>query len=124
MSSIKHKYDSSVERHMVWGLILTQVVLRFCCPVRIHTRFYTDITGENTSSKHERYMRNVANRTLSLTLVYYLCFSFFELMFRMLATRDKQNFLHVKTQDLIIWCEKPMGNNRNGVHRILCNTHD
>ena len=87
MSSIKHQYNSLVERHImlgnqkVWGSILSQVEPSFCFPVNIFTSFYTEITRESTSSKHGRYTRNVANRIPSLTKVYYLCFSFFELVF-------------------------------------------
>ena len=67
MFSIQHKYSSSVERHVlahlkVRGSILSQAEPRFCCDVRIYTSFYTEITGENKSSKHERYTRNGANR--------------------------------------------------------------
>ena len=97
MSSIKHQYNSSVERHMlgnqkVWGLILSQVVPRFCCSVRIHASFYTEITRENTSSGNGSYTRNVANRISSLTQVYSMCFSVFELVFWTLVTWDKHNF--------------------------------
>ena len=67
MFSIQHKYTSSVERHMlaylkVRGSILSRAEFSFCCNVRIYTSFYTEITGENTCSKHERYKRNGANR--------------------------------------------------------------
>ena len=100
MSLIKHEYNSSVERHMlanqkVWGLILSQGVPLPCCPVLIDT----EITRENTSSKHGRYTRNVANRISSLKQVYNTCCSFFELVFGMLATQNKHNLLHVETQD-------------------------
>ena len=49
MSTIKHEYNSSVERHklanqIVWGLILSQGLPLFCFPVLIDTSFYTDIT--------------------------------------------------------------------------------
>ena len=83
----------------VWGSTLSQGVPLSCCPVLIDTSFYTEITGRNTSSKHGRYMRNVANRISSLKEVYNTYFSFFELVFWMLATRDKHSLLHVKTQD-------------------------
>ena len=78
MSSNKHDCNSSVERHMlanqkVWGLILSQVVPRFCCLVQIHISFYTEITRENTSSKHRSYQRNEGNGFLSLTQVCYMC---------------------------------------------------
>ena len=74
MFSIKHEYTSSVEKHMlanqkVRGSILSQAVLSFCCPVRIYTSLYTEITRKNTSSKHEGYTRNGANRISSLTRV-------------------------------------------------------
>ena len=74
MSLIKHRYTSSVEKHMlanqkVSGSILRHAELSFCCPVRIYMSFYTEITRENTSSKHERYTRNGANRISSLTRV-------------------------------------------------------
>ena len=49
----------------VWDAILSQVVHQFCCPVQIYTSFYTEITKDRTSSKHERYTRNVANRISS-----------------------------------------------------------
>ena len=67
MFSIQHKYTSSVERHMlaylkVRGSILGQGEPSFCCDVRIYTSLYTENTGGNTSSKHERYTRNGANR--------------------------------------------------------------
>ena len=72
MSSIKHKYNSSVERHMlanqkVWGSILSQGVPLFCCPVLSDMSFYTEITRKNTSSKHRSYTRNVGNRISSIT---------------------------------------------------------
>ena len=56
MSSINHKYSSSVERYMlanhkVRGSILSEAVLSFRYHVRIYTSFYTEITRENTSSK-------------------------------------------------------------------------
>ena len=74
MSMIKHRDNSSVEKHMlanqkVSGSILRHADLSFCCPVRINTSFYTEITRENTSSKHERYTRNGANRISSITRV-------------------------------------------------------
>ena len=47
----------------------------------------------------EKYTKNVANRIPSLAKDYYTCFSFFELAFWMLATRDKHDFLHVQTRD-------------------------
>ena len=50
----------------VWGSILSQGVPLFCCPVLIYTSFYTEITCGNTSSKHGRYTRNVANRISNL----------------------------------------------------------
>ena len=80
----------------IWGLIISQGVPFLCCPVLIYTSFYTEITRENTSSKHGRYTRNVANRISSLKQVYYTSFCFFELVFWMLATQDKHNILHVK----------------------------
>ena len=55
--------------HKVRGSIPSEAVLSFCYHVRIYTSFYTEITRENTSSKHERYMRNGANRISSLTRV-------------------------------------------------------
>ena len=74
MCLVNHEYTSSVERHMltcqkVGGSMLSWVVLRFCRHVQIHTSFYTEITRENTISKHERYTTYVANRNLSLTRV-------------------------------------------------------
>ena len=104
MSSIKHKYNSPVEKHVlanqkVWGLILSQGVPLFCCLVLIDTSFYTEITRKNTGSKHRRYTRNVAYRISSLKQVYNTCFSFFELVFWMLATQDKNDLLHVETRD-------------------------
>ena len=104
MYSIKHEYNSSVERHMldnlkVSGSILSQGEPLFCCPVLIYMSFHTEITRENTSSKHGRYTRNVAYKILSLKQVYYTCFSIFELVFWMLATQNKNNLLHVKTRD-------------------------
>ena len=108
MSSIKHEYNSSVERHVLanqkfWGSILSQGVPLFCCPVLIDTSLYTKNTRKNTSSKHGRYTRNVANRILSLKQVYNTCFSFSELVFWMLATWDKHSLLHVKTLDNLVW---------------------
>ena len=85
--------------HKVWGSILSQGVPLFGCPVLVDTSFYTEITRKNTSSKHVRYTRNVGNRISSLKQVYNTCFSFFELVFWMLATQDKHNFLHVETRD-------------------------
>ena len=104
MSSIKYEYNSSVERHMlankkVWGSRLSLGVALFCCPVLIDMSFHTEITRKNTSSKHGRYTRNVANRISSLKQVYNTCFSFFELVFLMLATQDKHDLLHVETRD-------------------------
>ena len=104
MSSIKHEYNSSVERHMlanqkVWVSIVNQGVPRFCCHVLIDTSFYTEITRKNTSSKHGRYTRNVANRNSSLKQVYNTCFSFFDLVFWMLAKQDKHDLLHEETLD-------------------------
>ena len=58
----------------VWGSILSHGVPLFCCPVLIDTRFYTEITRKNTSSKHGRYTRNVANRISSLKQFYNTCF--------------------------------------------------
>ena len=103
MSSIKHENNSSLERHMltdqkVWGLILSQGLPFFCCPLLVDTSFYTEITRKR-SSKQVRYTRNVGNRISSLKQVYNTCFSFFELVFWMLATQDKHNFLHVETRD-------------------------
>ena len=46
----------------VKGSILSEAELSFCCPVQIYTSFYTEITREKTSLKHERYTRNLANR--------------------------------------------------------------
>ena len=83
----------------VWGSILSQGVPLFCCPVLIDTSFYTEITRKNTSSKHGRYTRNVANRISSLKQIYNTCFSFFELVFWMLSTQDKHELLHVETRD-------------------------
>ena len=53
----------------VRGSILSQAEYSFCGPVRIYTSFHREITRENTSSKHERYTRNGANRISSLTRV-------------------------------------------------------
>ena len=50
----------------IWGSIISQGVPFLCCPVLIYTSFYTEITRENTNSKHGRYTRNVANRISSL----------------------------------------------------------
>ena len=74
MSSIYHKCNSSVVKHMlanpkVRGSILTQAELSFFGPARIYMSFYTEIKRENTSSKHKRYMKNGANRISSLTRV-------------------------------------------------------
>ena len=55
--------------HEVWGSILSEAIISFCYHVRINTSFYTEITRENMSSKHERYTRNEADRISSLTLV-------------------------------------------------------
>ena len=71
MSPNKQENNSSVERHMlanhqVWGSILSQGVPLFCCPVLIDTSFYTEITGNDKSSIHGRYTRNVANSISSL----------------------------------------------------------
>ena len=54
MSLIKHRYTSTVEKHIlanqkVRGSILSQAGLSFCSPVRIYTTFYTEITRENTN---------------------------------------------------------------------------
>ena len=92
MSAISPEHSSSVERHMlvnqeVRGSILRPTVL-FSCHVRIYTSFHTENTRENTSSKHERYTRNRANRISSLTRVSYTCFRAFELVFCALLTRD------------------------------------
>ena len=51
MTSIKHKYSRSVEKHMlaskkVWGLILSQGVPLFCCPVLIDTSFMQKLQGK------------------------------------------------------------------------------
>ena len=51
MSSIKHEYNSSVERHTlanqkVWHSILSQRVPLLHCPVLIDTSFYTEIQGK------------------------------------------------------------------------------
>ena len=67
------KSDSLVEKHVhavqkVWGSILGQVETFLISETNLH-EFYTDITGKNTSSKHERYTRNGANRISSLTRV-------------------------------------------------------
>ena len=83
----------------VWGSILSQGVPLFCCPVLIDTSFITEITRKIMSSKHGRYTRNVGNGISSLKQVYYMCLSFFELMFWMLATQDKHDLLHVETLD-------------------------
>ena len=56
--------------------------------LRIYTSFYLEIACQNSSSKHEVFTTNVANRTPSLTRVLYMCFSFIELVFWTLATRD------------------------------------
>ena len=56
--------------------------------VRNYTSFATEIMREITSSKHERYTRNGANRISSLTRVSYTCFRAFELVFWRLLTRD------------------------------------
>ena len=86
MSSIRHKYTSSVVRHMlaylkVRGSIPSQAVLSFCCDLRINTSFYSEITNE-------RYTRNGANRISSLTRVLFTCFRAFELVVCRLITRD------------------------------------
>ena len=47
----------------VWGLILSQGVPFFCCPVLTDTRFYTEITRKNMSSKHGKYTRNLESKT-------------------------------------------------------------
>ena len=52
----------------VMGSILSQAEHNFGGPARMHTRFYREITRKNTSSKHERYTRNEANRISSITL--------------------------------------------------------
>ena len=44
------------------------------------------------SSKHRRYITNLASRISSLTQVYYTRFSFFELVFWTLATWDEHDF--------------------------------
>ena len=74
MSFTNHKHNSSVEKHLlanqkVSGSILSQAEHSFCGPARIYTSFHRDITREKTSSKHERYTRNGANRISSLTRV-------------------------------------------------------
>ena len=56
--------------------ILSQAEHSFCGPARIYASFHREITKKNTSSKHERYTRNGANRISSLTL----CFRPFELV--------------------------------------------
>ena len=101
MSPIKQEYNSSVERHMlanqkVWGSIPSQGMPFLFCSLQIYTSFTPKLQGK---TRHGRYTRNVANRILSLKQVYNTCFSFFELMFWILPTRDKHNLLHVKTQD-------------------------
>ena len=92
MSSINQECNSSVVKHMlanpkVRGSILSQAEL-FFSPARIYTSFYTEITRQNTSSKHERYTRNGANRISSLTRVWYTYFRSFELVFCTVVTRD------------------------------------
>ena len=72
MSSINHKCNSSVVKHMlanpkVRGSILSLAELSSFGPARIYTSFYTEITRQNTSSKYERYTKNGANRISSLT---------------------------------------------------------
>ena len=101
MSSIKHDYNSSVERHIlanqeVWGSILTQGVPLFCCPVLIDRSFH-----RNYKEKHEFKTWEVHKKCeiSSLKQVYNTCFSFFERMFWMLATQDKHDLLHVETRD-------------------------
>ena len=74
--------------YKVRGSILSEAVLSFCYHVRIYMSFYTEITRENTSSKHKRYTRNGANRISSLTRVSYTCFRAFELVLCTLITRD------------------------------------
>ena len=74
MSSTKYKSNSSVEKHMladqkVRGSILSQAEHSFCGPAQIYTGFHRDMTRENTSSNHERYTRNGANRISSITRV-------------------------------------------------------
>ena len=74
MSSTNHKCNSSVEKYMladqkVRGSILSQAEHSFCGPAQIYTSFHREITRENTSSKHERYTRNGANRISSITRV-------------------------------------------------------
>ena len=93
MSSINHNCTSSVEKHMlanqkVRGLILSQAEHSIYCPARIYTSFDREMTRGNTSSKHERYTRNGANRISSLSRVLYTCFRSFELVFCTLITRD------------------------------------
>ena len=53
----------------VKGSILSLAELSFCGHARIYTSFHREKTRENTSSKHERYTRNGANRISSLTRV-------------------------------------------------------
>ena len=53
----------------VKGSILSKAEHIFCSPARIYTSFYREITRENTSSKHERYTRNGANRISGLTRI-------------------------------------------------------
>ena len=60
-----------LDNSKVWGSILSQGVPLFCGTVLLDTGFYTEITRKNTSSKHRRYTRNVANRISSLKQVYY-----------------------------------------------------
>ena len=93
MSSNNQEYTSSVAKHMltnkkVRGSILSLAEHSFCGSARIYTSFYREITRENTSSKHERYTTNVANRISNLTQVSYTCFRSFELVFCTLITRD------------------------------------
>ena len=67
MPRINYKCTSSVEKHVlanqnVRGSILSWAECSFFGPAQIYNSFYTEITRQNMSSKHERYTRNGANR--------------------------------------------------------------
>ena len=127
MASIKHENTSSVVRHMlsdlkVRGSILSQAVLSFCCDVRIYTGFYSETTSENTSSKHERYTRNGANRISSLTQVLYTCFRAFELVFCTLVTRDIV-YWEVIVHSCTNKSKLPIHHRKKCIRMVLCFVH-
>ena len=89
--AIKHKYGISMVTHMlailkVWGSILIWGRCFFKYILRIYTSFFPEIT----CLKQEFKTRGVHEKTESLSLsgVLYTCFSFIELVFWTLATRD------------------------------------